>query len=412
MAIILQISIEVNSGSVGRIAEQIGLEVLARGWVSYVTYARNNLPSRSITLKIGNKYNIYWHGLKTRIFDNHCLESKSATKKLISNIEQIRPDIIHLHHIHGYFINMKILFEYLQSCDIPIVWTFHDCWAFTGHCAHYEFIGCEKWKTGCFSCEQKKEYPASYFIDRSKTNYLQKRALFNSLSNLTIVPVSNWLKTQVEQSFLNKNNVEVIHNGIDIDLFKPIFDSHIYSKYKITNRTIVLGVASKWDNKKGFEEFFKLNMIIKRSYTIVLVGLSKSQIKKLPDSIIGIERTENVFELAKLYSMATVFVNPTFEDTFPTTNLESLACGTPVITYRTGGSVESISEDVGFVVEKGDVDGICKSIDIVVGRGKDVYSKKCRNKAEMFYNRTNSFKRYISLYEQLLSNKKKHNNGI
>jgi glycosyltransferase involved in cell wall biosynthesis len=409
---ILQISIEVNSGSVGRIAEQIGLEVLENGWRSYITYARNNLPSKSNTIKIGNKFDIYWHGLKTRVFDNHCLESKSATRKLISNIESIKPDIIHLHHIHGYFINMKILFKYLQYYDIPVVWTFHDCWSFTGHCAHYEFVGCEKWKTGCFSCEQKDEYPASYFIDRSAKNYVQKKELFNSLSNLTIVPVSNWLKMQVEQSFLRNNNIEVIQNGIDIDLFKPVFDNSIYSKYKITNKTVVLGVASKWDNKKGLEEFYKLNKIVKRSYTIVLVGLSKSQIRKLPESIVGIERTESVLELAKLYSIATVFVNLTLEDTFPTTNLESLACGTPVITYRTGGSVESVSDDVGFVVEKGNIDEISKCIDIVMSRGKESYSNNCRDKAELLYNRKNSFKKYISLYEQLLSNKKKQNNGI
>lgn len=219
--ILLQISIEVNSGSVGRIAEHIGLQAIGNGWESYITYARNYQPSKSNTIKVGNKFDIYLHGIRTRLFDDHCYGSTIPTKKLIKQIKEINPDIILLHHIHGYFLNMKVLFDYLSKLDIPIVWTFHDCWSFTGHCAHFEEIGCEKWMIECNACPLKKYYPASYVFDRSKENYKEKKKLFNSLKNLTIVPVSKWLGDLVKESFLSSNNIKVIYNGIDINTFKP-----------------------------------------------------------------------------------------------------------------------------------------------------------------------------------------------
>jgi len=400
---ILQISIEVNSGSVGRIAEQIGDEVLAQNWESYITFARNNLPSKSQTIKIGTKKDVYWHVLMTRIFDNHCFESKSATHKLIKKIKSLKPDLIHLHHLHGYFININILFDYLSDANIPVVWTFHDCWSFTGHCAHFEYVGCEKWKTQCFECPQKNEYPKSLLIDRSYKNYRDKKSIFNSVKDMTIVTPSKWLQNLVKDSYLNKYPVLTINNGIDLEKFKPL-DNYlsIKEKYKIFKDFIILGVASTWDEKKGLNFFHELNNHIEEDETIVLVGLSEDQIKKLPQNVIGIKRTENVDELAALYSLSNVFFNPTLEDTYPTTNLEAIACGTPVITFNTGGSIESVNKDTGFVIEKNDLKGFLEKKNLIKKNNKDFYTTKCRLFAEKNFNKSERFKDYINLYSKLL----------
>ena len=407
MPILFQISIEVNSGSVGRIAEQIGQVAISHGWESYITYARNHLSSQSKTIKIGTKWELYWHGIMTRLFDRHCLHSTKATKKLIQQIDRLKPDIIQLHHIHGYFLNMEVLFKYLSSISIPVVWIFHDCWAMTGHCAHFDYVGCTKWLKQCEYCEQKKFYPGSYLQDRSFENYLLKRRLFTSVKNMTIVPVSNWLGSIVSQSFLRDYPVEVIQNGIDLGLFSPQ-NSQCINRMKIRlelseHSVVLLGVASTWDQRKGLYDFIQLYDIIPSEWEIVLVGLSKSQIKKLPAGIIGIERTENVTQLATLYSLASVFINPTWEDTFPTTNLEALACGTSVITYRTGGSVESVSEEVGYVVEKGDIMAIKDCVGEIVIKGKNIYNNACRNRALALYNKDDRFEDYIKLYNRLIS---------
>lgn len=403
---LLQISIEVNSGSVGKIAEQIGETVIKNGWLSYITYARNNNPSKSEVIKIGNKFDLYEHGLETRIFDNHCFSSKSATRELIKTIEKINPDIIHLHHLHGYFINIEILFKYLKERSTPVIWTFHDCWSFTGHCAYFDFVGCEKWKTECHHCEQKNEYPKSSVFDRSRKNYRDKKRIFNSLNNLTIVPVSYWLAEKVKDSFLMDHTCQVIQNGIDLDTFyiknSRNAVNHLYS---VKDKFVILGVASTWEKRKGLDEFIKLSELINSElYTIILVGLSRIQISKLPKTIIGIERTENAGQLADLYSGADVFVNPTFEDTYPTTNLESMACGTPVITYRTGGSVESVSDSTGIVIDKGDINELVQAIEKIKNNGKDFYENNCREHSIKNFDKKIKFMDYYKLYEETLKN--------
>jgi glycosyltransferase involved in cell wall biosynthesis len=401
---LFQIALESNKGSVGRIAEQIGETVMENGWSSYVTFARESNPSTSEVIQIGSKLDVYRHGIETRIFDNHCFSSKSATRDLVKTIKEIKPDVIHMHHLHGYYLNIEILFDYLKESGLPLVWTFHDCWSFTGHCAYFDFVGCDKWKTQCYSCEQKGEYPKSLVFDRSRQNYIDKKRIFNSVENMTIVPVSNWLGDKVKESFLKDYPCVVIQNGIDLDTFFPK-DSRVSveNTYGVKNKHIILGVASTWEKRKGLDEFVKLAALIDNDkYAIVLVGLSASQIKKLPENIIGIERTENVAQLADLYSAADVFLNPTFEDTFPTTNLESLACGTPVITYRTGGSVESVDADTGIIVEQGDVQGLNDAIQVITGKGKEFYKENCRASAIKNFDKKIKFNDYLKLYTEIL----------
>ena len=278
------------------------------------------------------------------------------------------------------------------------MWTFHDCWAFTGHCAHFVTAGCEKWKTGCFDCPLKGDYPKS-LVDCSKRNYELKKSLFEGNKNLHIVPVSDWMAGFVAESFLKDKARTVIKNGVDLNVFKP-------SDAETTDRIRVLGVSGVWNKDKGLYDFYKLRGMLDDKYEIILVGLSSEQVKELPKGIVGIEHTESVQELAELYASASVFVNPTYADTFPTVNLEALACGTPVITYRTGGSPEAVTPETGWVVEQGDVEGIASIVKSLELRDKSealAQRKACRARAEQEFDKDKCFERYIELYESLIN---------
>lgn len=402
MPTLLQINIVVNYSSTGRIVEELGQVAIAGGWESYIVYGRHERSSKSELIKIGSACDVNYHVLQTRLFDRHGLGSKRATLELIERVKKIKPDIIHLHNIHGYYINIEILFDYLAVANVPVVWTFHDCWPITGHCVHFDYIGCEKWKTKCSQCPQKRTYPASYLLDRSTKNFKLKKQLFSSVKNLTIVPVSNWLADIVELSFLSDYPIQVINNGIDTSVFCPIDINTIREKYNLRDKFIILGVSNKWIPHKGLNDFVELSKKLSTKHQIILIGLNKKQILDLPENIIGIERTDDVYQLAEFYSTADVFINPTWEDNFPTTNLESLACGTPVITYKTGGSIEAVSPETGFVVEKGNIEELMEKIEIIREKGKDYFSQNCVNRARKLYNKDERFKEYIQLYEKLL----------
>lgn len=403
---ILQINTVVNSGSTGRIAEEIGQMAIKSGWVSYIAYGRNERPSTSNLIRIGNDKDVKLHGLQTRLFDRHGLGSKKTTSDFIKQIDNIKPDIVHLHNIHGYYINIEVLFNYLKNANVPVVWTFHDCWPITGHCSYFTFVGCEKWKTQCYSCPQKRGYPASYFIDRSKKNYNLKKELFSSLPNLTLAPVSQWLSGVLKESFLQNYPIKVINNGINTEVFKPSLSSDFRNKYGLKDKFTLLGVANVWEERKGLKDFIELSKLLDSGYQIVLVGLTKKQIEQLPENILGIERTESVDALADIYSTSDVFINPTYEDNFPTTNLESLSCGTPVITYNTGGSPEAIDESTGIVVEQGNINKLVEAIYSIKKKGKQYYSDACESRAHKFYKKEDRYKEYIDLYESLLKRRK------
>lgn len=402
MKTLLQINTVVNSGSTGRITEEIGLYAISEKWESYIAYGRNERPSKSKLIRIGSNWDVKMHGLQSRLFDRHGLASKTATTELIQQINKINPDIIHLHNIHGYYLNYIILFNYLKVANKPTVWTLHDCWPITGHCTYFSYVGCEKWKTECYSCPQKKEYPASWLIDRSKENYRQKKSMFMNLSNLTLIPVSNWLSEILKDSFLQKFPTKIIHNGIDTNVFKPAKGIKFRFKHNLQDNFILLGVASIWESRKGLKDFIELSQLLNNQFQIVLVGLNRKQIDQLPDNIIGIERTESVEELVELYTNSDVFVNPTYEDNFPTTNLEALACGTPVISYKTGGSPEAIDQATGIVVEQGDINGLINAINQIKDKGKKYYTYECVSRAHRLYRKEDRYKEYTELYEELL----------
>lgn len=391
---VLQINVTANWGSTGRIAENIGKLAIENGWDSTIAFSRGNPNSVSNLIRIGSKADMIIHGFQTRILDNHGLASVSATKSFIKKIQKLDPDIVHLHNIHGYYLNYEILFDFLRKFKRPVIWTFHDCWPITGHCAYFTFSRCDKWQTGCHHCRELNSYPKSIFLDGSERNFIRKKRAFTGVDNMTLVPVSDWLKSQLEKSFLSEYPITTIHNGIDLDVFSKHEDAENQDK-------MILGVASVWDQRKGLDEFVKLRKLLPENYNITLVGLSKNQIKSLPEGINAIQRTENIQQLVNLYSKATVFVNPTLEDTFPTTNLEALACGTPVITYNTGGSPEAVDANTGIVVDYLNVESLASQIKYVCEE-RPFSLSSCRNRAERLYNSRDSFKKYIELYHSLI----------
>jgi len=395
---VLQINTTVNSGSTGRIAEDLGRLLLSKGHQSYIAHSRENRDSQSHKFYIGSKLDFYSHVLQSRILDNHGFASANATKSFVKEIGSYDFDIIHLHNIHGYYLNVEHLFSDLQKRNVPVFWTFHDCWPFTGHCAYFERVSCEKWKTECHTCPLKSAYPTSNFLDRSRTNFQKKKKIFNSVPKLNIVVPSAWLGDYVKQSFLGNFPVHVIHNGIDTETFKPQQNDALKLKYNLGEKKIVLGVASIWDKRKGLEDFVELSKNLDSDYQIVLVGLTEKQVQSLPENIIGITRTENVQEMANLYSMATVFANPTYIDNFPTTNIESLACGTPVVTYRTGGSPEALSKETGRVVDKGSITQLQSAIEELSSISGTSLSQLCRKRAVKNFNKNVQFDKYIDLY--------------
>ena len=331
---IVQIN-SVPNASTGRIMMGIHEKLIKQNYESYVVWGRGRVSENENEIYMNDKIGTIFHVLYTRLTGKTGFASKKATKKLISRLERIKPSIIHLHNIHGYYINIDLLFEYLRKENIPVVWTFHDCWAFTGQCPHFLIKKCNKWQTECCNCPMINEYPKTIH-DNSKWNYSMKKAIFTSLKNMTIVTPSKWLAGLVDKSFFKNYKIEIINNGIDTTEFKHI-SSNVKERLNINDKKIILGVANKWDARKGLNDFIDLSKILSKDYVIVLVGLNEKQIKSLPDNVIGIKRTNNPKELVELYSSADVFFNPTYEDTFPTVNMEALACGTNVITYNTGG---------------------------------------------------------------------------
>lgn len=394
------------STSTGRIMQEIGELAMRNGWESYVAYSKGRDGIRtcaSHTIPVGNKWDTWMHGLETRLFDRHGLASVSATYDFIKQLKEISPDIVHIHNIHGYFLNYPILFEYLSKSGIPVVWTVHDCWLYTGHCYYYSYIQCNKWESGCGDCPQKRKFPASWWLDRSAQNYQDKREAFTAMPHdkLTIVPVSDWIRREMSRSFLKDYPFRVIHNGIDTDVFKVYDTDEVKRKYGWQGKHVLLGVASIWSEEKGLPDFIKLAQQLRDDEMIVLVGVTEELKSQLPQNVYGIHRTENIRELAKLYSAADVFVNPTWQDNYPTVNMEAIACGTPVVTYRTGGSVESVTEDTGFIVEQGDVKGLLDSVRVIEQYGKHYYVDRCREYALANFRKEDRYADYLNLYEEL-----------
>ena len=342
--------------STGRISAELAEKLEKERNEVKIAFGRDGyVPERyqRFAHRIGSDKDVKMHALLTRLTDKHGLGSKRATKEFLKWAEEYDPDMVWLHNLHGYYINYESLFEWIKKRpEMKVKWTLHDCWVYTGHCVFYSYQGCERWKTRCHNCPQKKKYPSSILIDNSKSNYERKKATFQGVKDLEIITPSNWLADQVKQSFLKDYPITVVHNEIDKTKFKPT-PSDLRERFGIQNKKIILGVANVWEERKGLNDFIELSKMLDEKYVIVLVGLSDKQIKALPDGIIGIQKTNDVTELAGIYTTADYFVNPSREETFGMTALEAAACGTKSIVYK-GTACEEIAEEYGGIaVEQG-----------------------------------------------------------
>ena len=390
---LLEISGVCGIRSVGRIAVDIAREYEKNGWECRIAYGRLDVPDncQRFAVRIGDQVNLAVHGLASMLLDRQGLASKKATERFLHWATGFDPDVLWLHVIHGYYINYEMLFAWIKKRpQMKVYWTFHDCWAFTGHCCYFTAEKCEKWKTGCYDCPLKKRYPSSYLLDNSRDNYNRKKAAFTGVHDMTIICPSQWLADLTKESFMGCYPIEVRHNRIDLSAFVPT-TGEFEDKYHLQRKKVILGVASSWDWRKGLRDYIALSQMLPEDYAVLVVGLFENQIrnirKDLPESkyikesdsvtryvsdghadLLCMTKTDNIQQLAELYTLASVYANLSYEENYPTTNLEAAACGTTVLTYRTGGSPESCKPE--NVVEVGDLEA-------VVRRLKELNDRNC-----------------------------------
>ena len=388
---IVQLNVTCGVGSTGKICLAVSELLCRKGVENYVLFTEGD-SDYEYAVKYADKLEIKLEALKSRVFGNYGFNSKKLTERLISKLDEIEPDIVHLHNLHGHGCNLEMLFKYFKEKKIKLFWTFHDCWAFTGYCPHFDMIGCDKWRRQCSECPQKGAY--SFFFDKSDKLYSKKQELFTGL-DLTIITPSMWLRDQVKRSFLKNYEVKVINNGIDLDIFKPR-KSNFREQHGLTDEFLILGVAFNWDERKGVDVFAHLAKALPRDCRIVLVGTDDSVKKILPENIIAIDKTENQQELAEIYAACDLFVNATREDTFPSVNIESLACGTPVLTFATGGSAEIIDCTCGMTVEKNDVKSLADAV-LYIKENRPFTKQACLKKSGE-YKKEDKFREYADLY--------------
>ena len=396
---LLQINTVCGNGSTGKIAVEIQEHCKEKGISGCILYGReckNASPSSVLTQ---NKYEFHANALFARLFDNEGFGAIASTKRIIKYIREYQPDIIQLHNLHGYYVNLVLLFQFLKEYGKPVVWTLHDCWAFTGHCTHYAFYNCDKWKKECKQCVQKKEYPKSYFFDRSRNNYFIKRDILSAMENLTLVVPSLWMKRQVEKSFLSKFSTHVIYNGIDLALFKKR-ETSLRQELGLDEKIILLGVADGFGKKKGVDSFKNIYSLLDHSrYTMILVGLNAHQIDELPKGIIGLERTRTQNELVDLYSVADLFLNLSREESMGLVTVEALACGLPVLVNNATALPEIVEESgCGIIIDYDNVEQAAQ----IISREEffNISEENCRKYAQEF-DKGEKYQQYYELYTAL-----------
>lgn len=386
---VVQLNTVCGVGSTGGITVQISHMLTENGIENYILYT-----NKKYDYPLGIKYTSYFmiklNAIKSHILGNYGFNSYGITKKLIKKLKEISPDILHIHNIHGHNLNLDMLFAYINSTNVKVILTLHDCWPFTGYCTHFESVDCKKWQKECYNCPLYKRY--SFIFDFSKKLYNRKKLLFTSVNNMTVVAPSKWLADMASNSYLKKYPIEILNNGVDLDIYRKR-KSNFKKEYHIEGKHIILGVP-----KGELKYFLALSKIIDENFVIVLAGLSDKEHKKLPDNIIALDYQTRE-EMSEIFSVATVFVNTTLEDTFPTVNLESLACGTPVITFNTGGSPEAIDETTGITVRKRDMHDVYEAVKTISNR--EDMSESCIKRAKTLYDSREKYKDYLALYKRV-----------
>ncbi len=404
MPTLLQINVDANNGSNGSIARDLGTIALSKGWKSYIAYGRRAIPCDSKLIRVGNDLDVKIHGIFTRLFDLHGLGSFIVTYRFLKKVKKINPDIIHLHNIHGYFINYYLLFKFIKKERIPVVWTFHDCWPFTGHCGHFESYGCKKWKTQCLNCVGKKDYPSSLFADNSAFAYKLKKELFTSIDNLYITTVSKWLMGLVEESFFSKTPIRVIYDSVDTATFR-YRDSDLRKKYGIEDKCVLMSAAANWTATKGWNDYIKLSNLLPNDFVIMLLGVKDSQRNDLPKGIIAVPRVEGKDKLAEYYSMADILLNLSYQETFGMTTAEAMSCGTPGISYNATACPELLTPETGIVVEPGNFNQVIDAISTIRKNGKEYYMDSCRQRALKVFDSQKVNMLFFDLYKEIINEK-------
>jgi glycosyltransferase involved in cell wall biosynthesis len=389
---VVQVNVNCGGGSVGKICVSVSKLLTERGIENYILYAlgKSEYP---LGIKYTTKATVKLETLLSKVTGRFGFSAYLSTRRLLKQLEKINPDIIQLHNIHNNNVHLGMLFDYIKKKHIKTFWTFHDCFAFTGYCMYFDMCNCDKWKERCSKCPQYKLY--SFMFDRSRNLFQLKEKAYLE-SDLTIITPSKWMANLVKESMLRNNKVEVIHNGIDLSIFHPI-DSSLREKYKANNRFIILSVAYNWETRKGLDVFIRLARDLDDRYQIILVGTNDEVDKKLPPNIISVHKTSNQKELVELYTVADVFAIPTREDNYPTVNMESIACGTPVVTYDTGGSPEMVDKKTGVVVPKENYEMFLNAI-IEICEKKKFKKEDCVKKAQNEFWDINCFSKYVTLY--------------
>lgn len=394
---IYQINV-VCTGSTGRIAADISRYVEQHGGQCRIAYGRGEACEGIDAFKIETQWGSMFHAVMTRLTDNHGLYSKSATERLIEDVRRYEPDVIQLHNIHGYYVNYELLFAFLKEYNKPVVWTLHDCWAFTGHCAHFDAVGCDRWKSGCGNCCQIREYPSSLWRDASAENYARKQQAFCGVEKLQIVTVSGWLKRMAQSSYLSCYPMQTIYNGVDLQVMRPC-STNFRNSYNLGEKKVILGVASVWNEKKGLGLFRELAERLPEDCRIVMIGVPEKLKSGLQDKILCLGKV-GYEELAKWYSTADIYVNGSIEETMGLTTVEAMACGTPVVVQDATAVPEVVGEGCGIVVEKGDIEGITAAI-CRISKTPEI-SARCREHAER-YEKSGQYEQYYRLYQELVN---------
>lgn len=394
---LVQINSVVNTGSTGRIAEQLGQLATSQGWESYIAYGREARESKSKLIRIGGSFGVNLHAFASKFLDCHGLCSKNATRTFLKQLDEIKPDVVHLHNIHGYYINYPMLFNYLREHNIPTIITMHDFWLMTGHCGYIN-KSCDRWKTGCGKCPRLDQYPAAK-IDRTARNWQLKADLFADMPNVTLVPVSFWLGRYASESLLKPVKQHVIYNGIDTDVFKP-YDSDEASVSGVDwSKFTIMTIATRWTEANGMSDVLHLSEILPDDCQIVMVGLDEQQMNGLPKNIIGFRKTESFKQLQELYTKSDVIFNPNREVTFGLVTAEAMACGTPAIVLRDTAGEELVDEQTGFVVDS--IEEVLDLIPRIKALDKDQTSIACRYRVNELFNARKQYQKYIVLYNML-----------
>ena len=382
----------------------------------FIKYIKEALEQQGDECKVvcgiakGNKNGIYKTQSKLitnaeivlgRVLGNHGLNCKLQTKKAIRFIDEFKPDVIHLHNLHGDYINFENLFDYIKKKNIPVIWKLPDCWSFTGHCAYYDYIHCNKWQNGCGNCPQKRQYPVTWFFDRSRMMLQRKKVAFSGVESMVICPPSDWLNGEAKKSYLNQYPIVTVNNGIDENSFKPMNDDKV-KEIRKNGHIILVGVIFSFDIRKGLDCFNYLAEKLPDNFDIIIVGFTDDE-HYMNSRIRMIPRTESVTELAEYYSAADFFINPTLEENFPSVNIESLACGTPIIAYRTGGATEAITEKTGVVVERDNQEEMLQQI-LKLSASKPFKQEDCVERSKQFTKQI-MIDKYLNLYKEVLEKK-------